>query len=355
MNLNLIAPLNSLGYGVAGLNVSLALTSEGVNVSLFPIGPVEVDDSKRQGVEEMKTNAGHYDPLAPCLRIWHQHSMGEFVGKGLRCGFPFFELNRFNSRERHHLALLDKVCVASDWAKEVVQNQVGGDVFVAPLGVDREIFHENIETDKFEADHTIFFNAGKWEHRKGHDFLLAAFNKAFRPTDKVLLLMLCYNPFLGPRNDLWAKEYKGSAMGGKIKLIPRLTSQRLVARFLASGDCGVFPSRAEGWNLELLEAMSVGKHVICTHNTAHAMFANDRNARLITCDELEPAEDGVWFHGQGEWSKLGESQEEQLIAHLREIHFLKQTGRLTRNEPGIETAQSFSWQHTAGAILKGLQ
>ena len=46
-------------------------------------------------------------------------------------------------------------------------------------------------------------------------------------------------------------------------------------------DCGVFPSRAEGRNLELLEMMSAGKHVITTDYSAHTEFCTKDNAGLV--------------------------------------------------------------------------
>lgn len=359
MNINLIAPLNQLGFGVAGQNVAIALTKAGATVSLFPIGPIEVNEDHKPLVEEFKANASEYDPLAPCLRIWHQDNLAEMVGKGLHVGFPFFELDRFNFREEHHMSLCDRLFVASHWAQSVVFDNFPKEdwetVRVIPLGVDREIFNENVRVDRLDEDFTTFLNVGKWEHRKGHDFLLQAFCKAFRPSDKVVLKMLSFNPFIGPMNDQWAKTYLGSPMGANIKLLPRLTSQQNVSKVLASADCGVFPARAEGWNLELLEMMSMGKNVICTFATAHTEFATDENARLIQVTETEPAEDGVWFHGQGNWSKLGDDQEEQLIHHLREVHRLKQAGALRPNIAGIRTATKFSWHNTASEIIKGLQ
>lgn len=359
--LNLICPLNSTGFGISGLNIALALSYKaGDNLSLFPIGPLDIPDKHKPAIEELKANAGKYCPFSPCLRIWHQNDLAEFVGKGLHIGFPFFELDRFNARERHHLLLLDRIFVASHWAKNIVYNQLGEsvDVRVVPLGVDRDIFHEN-NIDRLENDYTVFFNAGKWERRKGHDFLIKAFCKAFTPHDKVILQMLSYNPFIGPLNDQWAKEYLGSPLGmaGKIKLLPRLTTQEAVAKVMMAADCGVFPARAEGWNLELLEMMSLGKHVICTYATAHTEFITEKNARLIDVDEgdKEVAEDGIWFHGQGRWAKLGKPQEEQLIAHLREVHRLKQTGGFRPNMAGVDTAKGFSWYNTASKIIQGVQ
>lgn len=359
MNINIIAPLNQLGYGIAGQNVSLALKKAGAAVALFPIGPIDVAESSIDDIEEMKANSSEYDYGAPCLRIWHQDQMAEHVGYGMRIGFPFFELDRFNKREKHHMNSLHKIFVASKWAKKIVMRETNetigeNNIHVIPLGVDRSIFNENVTAHSLEPDHTVFLNVGKWERRKGHDVLLSAFCKAFTPSDKVSLHMACYNPFIGGGNEQWAKRYLGSSMGRNIIFLPRLTTQKLLTSVLAKADCAVFPARAEGWNLDLLEIMSMGKNVICTNNTGHTEFVDQNNARLISCDKMEPAEDGVWFHGQGNWYSLGADQEEQLINHMREVHRLKQTGQLNRNDAGIETAKMFNWDNTAQQIINAL-
>ena len=113
-------------------------------------------------------------------------------------------------------------------------------------------------------------NNGKWEWRKGHDFLLQAFCNAFGPGDNFMLKLLCRNYVLSDEaNDSWANIFLGSRIGTRVQLVPRLPTQSQVAALLAGCDCGVFPSRAEGWNLGLLECMSVGLSVIATNCSAH--------------------------------------------------------------------------------------
>ena len=75
--------------------------------------------------------------------------------------------------------------------------------------------------------------------------------------------------------------YKGSGLGNKIRMIPRQKTQNDVYNIMIQTDCGVFPARAEGWNLELLEMMACGKQVIATNYSAHTEFCNPDNCRLI--------------------------------------------------------------------------
>jgi hypothetical protein len=365
MRINLQAPINGLGYGIAGDNLTRTLLEEGHEVALFCIPSKgawrhdpEVPEWKHEALACAEKNADLYDPLAPSVRVWSQTDLAHRIGRGVHVGFPFFELTRFTEAEKHHLLECDRIFVASKWAKQVLLDQRWlnpTDVKVVPLGVDRIIFHEGVRTGQniLEHDHTIFVNVGKWEIRKGHDVLLEAFSKAFTPRDKVVLKIAAQNPFIGNLNEYWASRY-ATTLGSRFMPIGRLTDQTSVAKLLAGADCGVFPARAEGWNLDLLETLSVGTHAIATNYSAHTEYLNSDNCRLINTTEFETARDGIFFKGQGEWAKFGDDQMEQLINHLREVHRLKQTGQLQRNVAGIETAKQFSWQNTANAFIQGL-
>jgi glycosyltransferase involved in cell wall biosynthesis len=229
------------------------------------------------------------------------------------------------------------------------------DISVVPLGVDRTIFHEDIPATRLDGDFTVFVNVGKWEIRKGHDVLLNAFCKAFSRTDKVILKLLPYNMFIGPGNEAWAKMYMSSSMASRIQIHPyRVREQGEVARFIASGDCAVFPARAEAWNHELLEAMSCGLTCIATDYSGHTEYATGENCLLIDVEDVEPAIDHVWFHGQGNWAAFGRSQEEQLIEHMRSVHRLKQTGELLPNKEGVATATHLSWERSATKLAESI-
>ena len=116
-----------------------------------------------------------------------------------------------------------------------------------------------------------------------------------------------------------------------------------------------FPSRAEGWNLELLELMSCGKNVIATNYSAHTEFCNSENCFLIETTEQETAYDGKWFTGQGNWAKLSETVIQDLINNMQNVHQLKQNQELKPNQQGITTAEKFSWEESARKILHHVQ
>ena len=256
---------------------------------------------------------------------------------------------------------MDAILVCSRWAAGVVASSgMSVPVVVAPLGVDRSIFHEPIGEGRNRDQPrgpgpTIFVNNGKWEWRKGHDFLLQAFCNAFTPSDNIILKLLSRSYILSDEaNDSSGAVFLGSSIGTRVQLVPRLATQLDVAALLADCDCGVFPSRAEGWNLGLLECMSIGLNVIATNYSAHTEFVEPGNCRLVQVDETEPPPSGDLLRGTGNWGKLGASQMEQMVHHLREVHRLKQEGSLARNDAGIATAKAFPWRRTAEAVLRAV-
>jgi len=271
------------------------------------------------------------------LRIWHQFDLAQHVGTP-RIGFPIFELNNFSQREINHLKAQDVVVVCSKWAQDVLSN-FNIKSTVVPLGVE-SAGHITKLHEPYR-----FITIGKWEIRKGHDKLVEVFNKAFT-NEPVELYMCCHNPFLAPSEQSdWEKIYKKSKLGDRIKILNWEPSRTKMNLLMSEMDCGVFLSRAEGWNMGALEMMSLGKPVIMTDYSGHSEYANRQNAKLIEIDRLELAVDGKWFFGQGEWAELGDRQIEQAVEYMREVYKTRPT-----NEKGIETAQKYTWTNTAKLI-----
>lgn len=355
MNINILSPINQLGYGITGLNIVKEL-SKNNTVSLFMIGQPQVTNQNDADIiSSCISNSRFFDYNAPCIKIWHQHDMAQFAGRGIKIGFPIFELDTFNDLEKHQLNSLDKIFVCSGWAKDIITNnlQISSDnVFVIPLGVDNNIFKPSSVPDNST---TRFFNCGKWEIRKGHDVLVDWFNSAFKEDDNVELYMMCENPFLSESETKeWHTLYKNSKLGSKIHLIPRQNTQEEVYNIMNQMHCGIFPSRAEGWNLELLEMMACGKKVITTNYSAHTEFCNNTNSLLIDTPDREKAYDGKWFHGQGSWAKLTQDCKDKAIHYMKAIHDMNMGSGLYPNSQGITTAKEFTWENTVRRIINVL-
>lgn len=357
--LNLTGPINQLGYGIVCLNVLKQLERADKKPSYLPVfGGIKTDPPAEDVALVQRCLDRPFYPDGNSLRIWHQHDLAHHCGTGLRCAFPIFELDAFRPEEKHHLQNQDVLFVCSEWAEKVMRDQlmVGPKIVVTGLGVDREIFRpRNLNPYSY----TVFLNIGKWEVRKGHDVLIDAFNRAFEPKDRVRLWMIPSNPFLSKEQTAeWEDMYMESKMGraGKVEIFPRQRTQVDIAKKMCEADVGVFPARAEGWNLELLEMLACGKQAIVTFNTAHQDFIDGSICRCIDTPNKEEAFDGVFFQGgSGNWAELGETEIEQLVVHMRELHGQKQeSGALPQNEQGLDIAETFTWQATVSHIVESL-
>lgn len=352
--LNLFCPINGTGYGITSLNITKALSKCDIDLTLFPIGnSIECNsENDKELIKTLLDKNSSFPYSAPCLKIWHQYDLATRIGNGHYYSFPFFEIDKLTPRETHHLNYSDFIFVASDWGKKILQNNgVTKPIYTAPLGVDMEIFNVPENKIRFESPTYKFFHIGKWEHRKSQDILLKAFDSAFNEKDNVELYLLPYNPFLNEQeNKYWFDLVDSCKLKDKIKLFGRLQTQYQVAEFIDRCDCGVFVSRAEGWNNEIIESMAMSKPVIVTNYSAHTQYCDKNNSYLIDIDTTEPANDGKWFNGFGNWAKIGSSQIDQIVHYMKYVY----KNRIDTNNNGVLTAKYYSWDHTANIIQSTL-
>jgi glycosyltransferase involved in cell wall biosynthesis len=134
----------------------------------------------------------------------------------------------------------------------------------------------------------------------------------------------------------------------KIKIFPRLNTQEEVAQLMSYADCGIFPSRAEGWNLELLEMMAMNKPVITTNYSAHTAFCNEKNSFLVEITDLELANDNKYFRNFGKWAKIGDKEIDQFKEFMRHAY----KNRINTNPNGLEMAEKLSWSNATDALIQ---
>lgn len=349
MNINFSSPINGTGYGIASFNILKELYKLHKTISFFPIGQPNVNNQNDYDLLlELMKNSQDLDINAPFVKIWHQFDLAEHVGRGDYFAYPFFELDTFNKMEVKHLNVPDRILVSSEWAKSVIEdNGINSQVDVVPLGVNRLIFNEYVQRTRND-DKYVFLNIGKWEVRKGHDILYQLFNHAFGNDPNVELWVLAseHNNSYSSKEEIdhWHRTYSAP----NIKVFRGLDSHQDVAQLIAESDCGIYPSRAEGWNLELLESMSMNKPVITTNYSAHTEFCNKDNSYLVDITEKELAYDGKAFKKQGNWAKIGQTQYDQIIDYM--IYMVK--NNIKTNPNGILTAKKYTWKNSA-SILSG--
>ena len=69
LDINLVTPLNQLGYGIAGLNIMDSLTKAGHTVSLSLLGQSQVPHRYADSFKTSADNGKAPNFDAPCIRI----------------------------------------------------------------------------------------------------------------------------------------------------------------------------------------------------------------------------------------------------------------------------------------------
>jgi len=349
MNLHLMAPIGFTGYGYASYNLLASLVKEN-NVGLSIIGQPNPENKEQAELINGATSLTNLIPYdAPCLKIWHQFDLLTRAGSGKYFAFPFFEVDKFNQRELYHLNFADEIIVSCDWAKQILkENDIKKPINIVHMGVDTTIFDH---TQQNKTDNYVFMTIGKWEKRKAHDTIIECFGKAFTATDNVELWLATNNPFLNKEEEhQWLNLVEQSPLRNKIKVFPRMQTHSHLAELMSYSNCGIYISRGEGWNLELLETMAMNKPVIASNYSAHTEYCNADNSFLVDIDDKELAIDNKWFFGTSQWAKIGQNQIDQTVEHMKYCY----TNNVKTNEKGLETAKKLNWQNSANQITKAM-
>ena len=342
------------GYGITSYNIFEQLYDMDKDLVLHLIANPNLEDSWNvKKIFNAVQNRSKFNKDQPCFKLWQQNELFlRTVGNSKYGALSFFELDTVLPVERACYESLDLIFTPSSWGKEVLENNnIKTPIIVCPQGVDMRIFYpEEKPADKPEETYT-FINIGKWEIRKGHDMLIEIFNKAFEKTDSVELWMVNNNPFLTQEQHTeWQAFYKDTKLGDKIRFFPRLETQKILSHVIKYADCGIFPSRAEGWNNEAIEIMAMDKPLIITNYSAHKQYCNKDNSYLIDITEKESADDGVWFKGDGNWASLNTEAIDQAVEHMRYVH----KNKIRSNPQGLITAKEHTWEKAAKTIYDNM-
>jgi len=347
MTFNFMTPLNNTSLGIVGQNLCKAFDALDEDFILFP-GTSYSNFFSQELASLCKKRSFTTSKLrkdCPSLKWWHPNNINLMPLGTKRVGYTIFETTKFSDRDIDEIETLDRVIVPSRWAADIVKAETKQkEVHVAPLGVDMSVFFSTLrhETNPIYT----FLNVGKLEVRKGHNELVEMFNKAFSKEDEVALVLMIDNQFMPPEKLLeWKKSVANTNLGSKIFFIEGGLSLENMNDVYNGIHCYISPSKAEGWNMPILEAMACGKPVITTDYSAHTEFCTSENSILIKPTGMERAYDGFFFPGShGEWSTI---DQDAFIEAMRSAF----KTRLSSNDNGIKTARKYSWRSTAQNLL----
>jgi GT2 family glycosyltransferase len=241
-------------------------------------------------------------------------------GKGRRrIGYTMTEVDRFPADWVGQADALDEVWVPSEFNREAMRESgVKCPVRVMPLGVDPDYFSPAIRALANPYGDYVFLASFEWSERKCPWLLLEAFNSTFRADEPVRLVVKIVNR--DPRVSIpeEVRRLELSAAGGRISYLLNLDfPEHQLGMLYRSADCYVAPSRGEGWNMPLCEAMACGLPAIATDWGAHREYFDETVGYPLRIRGLVPARALNPYYSGARWA---EPDREHLCERLRHVY-----------------------------------
>lgn len=336
-------------------NSTIGDSWKGYSLTSHDKEPYITDQMKNMLVlQTLKSNDGridkplyHYNPnfTSDIDIVLAEHNNHYFYNdyKGYKIAYNVWETDKYDSTFFNQLKTFNELWVPSEWQKQISidQGYLEDKVFVIPEGVGNEFIPGNNPKGKFKI-----LIAGRWEHRKGTKEAIKAFLDAF-PNNKDVELILCVDNWVNQDNlDSTENRLKHFNLEDpRIKIKSFLTKEKYIKLLQ---ECHVFlsASKAEGWNLPLIEAIACGTPSIYSKCTGQLEYTKGKGLGVNVL-EKEPA---PGFPGN--YYKV---DTDHLVKQLQEVYQNYDFWKDFYLKWSTEIREKYSWENAAKIAYNRLQ
>lgn len=299
------------------------------------------------------------------INIWFWQCPAIDRAKGINIFWAIFESTRlpdwYLAYIKNHVNI---VWAPSDWAYEVlIANGISPEMIdIVPGGVDINCFQPFLRKPYSAKSGTPFkfLTIGKYEERKGYPQLLEGFKNAFGDSEDVQLLI---------KGDFHLKhESKKEELTALIKSYGLRNvktywgdwTQDLLIGLYNYADSFVYPSRAEGWGLPLIEAIACGLPVTSTFYSGHTEFLKPIKGKFIEIEStLENINDvefqGYWENNNTDYGVWAKPNSESITKNLLALKSNYETHAEAALQASKIIRTQFTWVKAAECALTSIQ
>jgi glycosyltransferase involved in cell wall biosynthesis len=317
-------------------------------------------------VEEVEVSGKKISPIVSHIQpndvsVFFFPTLSEQFVKGTIVKWGIFETDRLPEDYVSYLKRSHLIWVPSQWAKTVLISHGlnSAQIHIVHEGVNPDIYHP-YSRPKSKSNIFRFFMCGKKETRKGFNELLEGFKIAFEG-DETTELHLKSDYFWGDqthrnaKQDEVSRQIDGLGLNNVVPVSGALPTSHM-ALLYNNYDAFIFPSRAEGWGLPLIEAIACGLPVISTCYSGHAEYLGaidgqfvrlDHKIESISCPEFLQH----WKSG-GQWAVASPDEIAKKLVFMREQYDSFQQHAMTASQT---IRDHFSWRHAAEQAIHSLQ
>jgi glycosyltransferase involved in cell wall biosynthesis len=143
---------------------------------------------------------------------------------------------------------------------------------------------------------------------------------------------------------VWEKIDRATEADARISVLDETFKYADLLGLKLACDCYVSLHRSEGWGFGMIEAMQLGRPVICTAYSGNAEFCTEETAFLVDYELTAPLEEEYIFVPRG--SQWADPIQSSAVARMREVAQNLELGKAKG-----EAAQRFIAEHfSVGAI-----
>lgn len=255
----------------------------------------------------------------------------------------------------------DQLWVYTDWIRQqAIASGIDAErVRLVPLGVDAAIFRpDGPRFDLPTRKSFRFLFVGTTVVRKGFDILLSAYLSAFTREDDVALVIKDHsgNAFHSPtyRGEIEAALCNPNAP--EILYIDDFLSVQGLAALYRACNAGVFPYRAEGFCLPILEAMACGTPSVVPERGACRDFCSEETSVLVPAVRVRLPINRSFSLRIGVEENIAavdfcEVRVEALTRALIDVRATAKEALARKADAGVRTAHGqFTWEHSAERV-----
>lgn len=222
-------------------------------------------------------------------------------------------------------------------------------IYVIPHGVDDSIWNNNTVETKFDK-FTFLWVGTAHNTRKSPDLVIKNFSEAFKGRDDVQLIMKfnnIYNP--GFDADKFIQKHVVENGNQNILTIDEDTSEAELVQLYKKCHVFLSPHRAEGFGINILNALTLGMPTIATKSTGNMDFCNEENTLFVntTKEEWAPF---VYPYLDAKWVTPDEKHLQEQMKYVYHNY-----DKLDFTETSKKIREDWSWKKVVDKIESRLQ
>ena len=334
---NLGIPIHARNFGKA-----LQKISDTRLIQMSEVGSSEFDDE--------------IEPNYPGLVFFYPQYFESYQFLDKNYGYFIFEYTKIPKKYVDQMNQMDAIFTASKWGvKVLLENGVNVPCHVVRGGVNTEMFSpDSVYRGHIKNSTFNFLHIGKAEERKGNRELIHAFYQVFGNQPDIELWLSIGNPHVP---NFSSEQYVLDILGTdqiptNIKIIPYVEDIRML---YAQAHCCVFPTRAEGIGLPIVESIACGIPTIANYNSGTSEYLNSQNAILIYPQEMEPVYDKHFFPRAGEYGEWAKPDVDALASEMTWVYDNYSAAKDIGRSGAKWMQENFTWDHSARDFKKLLE